>query len=168
MRIRQVRPEFFTDPVLGRLSNDARLIYIGLWCIADDAGWLEWDVPHIAAMLSPYQSVLVRERMTTRAAEQLVAAERVQVFPCGCALIPRLADHQKIGGTKSFTFRDRHDSRHVHTNTDESRHSRTSTPVGRYVGSEVGKSRERATTNGDDRAERLAAFRRQGLPVDAA
>ena len=165
MRIRQVRPEFFTDPVLGRLSNDARLVYIGLWCIADDAGWLEWDVEHIAAMLSPYQSVQVRTRTTRRAVETLVGAGRVVLHDCGCALIPRLADHQKIGGNKSFTVRDRHVERH---SPDESRHSRTSTPVGRYVGSEVGKSRERATTNGDERAERLAAFRRQGLPVDAA
>lgn len=157
MRIRQVRPEFFSDPVVGRLSPDARLIYIGLWCIADDAGWLEWDVPHIAAMLSPYQSVPVRERMASRAVEALVGAGRVIVHPCGCAFIPRLADHQKIGGNKSFTVRDRH----------ESRHSRTSTPVGsngRYVGS---PARDRDAARGtDDREALMRSFARQGLPVD--
>jgi hypothetical protein len=159
MRIRQVRPEFFSDPVVGRLTTEARLIYIGLWCIADDAGWLEWDLPQIAAMLSPYQSVPVRERMTTRATDALVAAERIELFSCGCALIPRLADHQKIGGNKSFTVRDRH----------ESRHSRTSTPVGRVGsnGSYVAPARAQgaARQEDDDETQLRAAYRKQGLPV---
>lgn len=154
MRIRQVRPEFFSDPVVGRLSPDARLTYIGLWCIADDAGWLDWDPEHIAAMLSPYESVRVRTARMEKAAEALVASGRVILHDCGHAQIPTLQAHQRIGGNKSFLTRDRHESIHV----------RTSTPVGRYVGREVGNSRERATNDEDQRA----AFRRLGLPVDAA
>ena len=157
MRIRQVRPEFFSDPIVGRLSPAARLTYIGLWCIADDAGWLQWDVPAIAALLSPYQSVQVRERLYTRAAASLVEAGRVTVYPCGCALIPRLEDHQKIGGNKSFQYRDRHA---VHTRPDKSGLVR---PVGSELGSELVKSRERANDE-----ELRDSFRRQGLPVDAA
>ena len=154
-----MRPEFFSDPVVGRLNPDARLTYIGLWCIADDAGWLEWDVPHIAALLSPYQSVLVRERMAERSLASLVEAGRIEVHPCGCAFIPRLADHQKIGGNKSFTVRDRH----------ESRHSRTSTPVGsngRNVSNgSPARDREAARGTEDEKAALTRAFRRQGLPV---
>lgn len=157
MRIRQVRPEFFSDPVVGTLSPEARLTYIGLWCIADDAGWLPWDVAAIAAMLSPYQSVPVRTRMYTRATTALVEAGRVIVHPCGCAFIPRLADHQKIGGNKSFQYLDRHK---VHTRPDIPGLVR---PVGSN-GSEVGsESRER--TNDEEQRQ---AFRRLGLPVDAA
>jgi hypothetical protein len=72
-----------------------------------------------------------------------------------------LEDHQKIGGNKSFQYRDRHA---VHTRTNKSGLVR---PVGSN-GSEVGsESRER--TNDDEYAVGLKeSFRRQGLPVDAA
>lgn len=112
-----MRPEFFTDPVTAHLPVAARLTYIGLWCVADDAGYLVWDVPQVAALLSPYESVRVRERRTAVAGDALQAAGRLVIYPCGCALIPRLVDHQKIGGNKSFTVRDKH---RVHTFPDES------------------------------------------------
>jgi hypothetical protein len=117
MRIRQVRPEFFSDPVVSRLPADVRLTYIGLWCIADDAGYLIWDEPHIGALLYPYESVHVRERRVAKAGAHLLDSRRMEFYPCGCARIPRLEDHQKIGGNKSFTVRDRH---RVHTVPDKS------------------------------------------------
>jgi hypothetical protein len=83
----------------------------------DDAGWLAWDVPHLGALLSPYKSVRVRERLIERAGDELVKASRLVIHPCGCALIPRLEVHQRIGGNKSFTVRDRH---LVHTRSDKS------------------------------------------------
>lgn len=159
VRIRQVRPEFFSDPVIGRMPPDTRLSYIGLWCVADDAGWLEWDLQHIAAMLHPYESVLVRERRMDKAAAALVEAGRVVIHDCGCAFIPRLSDHQKIGGNKSFTTRDKH----------ESRHSRTSTPVGSNGSNGMLGSPARApepARGTDDKEAMLTAFRRRGLPVD--
>ena len=66
-----MRPEFFTDPVTAHLSPSAQVAYIGLWCVADDAGWLAWDVPQIGALLSPYRSVPVRERAIEKAGETL-------------------------------------------------------------------------------------------------
>jgi hypothetical protein len=89
--------------------------YIGLWCIADDGGWLTWDAPQIGALLYPYKSVHARERSVESAGVALAVAGRLVMFPCGCAYIPKLADHQRIGGNKSFTVRDRH---RVHTSTD--------------------------------------------------
>lgn len=112
-----MRPEFFSDPIVSRLPPDVRLTYIGLWCIADDAGYLVWDEPHIGALLYPYESVRVRERRVEKAGAQLHDQRRIVMFPCGCALIPRLEDHQKIGGNKTFTARDRH---RVHTSPDKS------------------------------------------------
>jgi hypothetical protein len=161
VRIRQIRPEFFSDPIVGRLSPDTRLTYIGLWCIADDAGYLPWDVSHLAAIVYPYESVLVRERRMTKSAEALVDAGRVTVYPCGCALIPRLEDHQKIGGNKSFQYRDRHA---VHTRPNKAGLVR---PVG-SEGSEVGSESRERTNDDEYRAGLKESFRRQGLPVDAA
>ena len=37
-RIRTIKPQFWDDLKIGRLSRDARLLYIGLWNFADDLG----------------------------------------------------------------------------------------------------------------------------------
>lgn len=118
MRIRQIRPEFFTDPVTGHLAPSVQVTYIGLWCVADDAGWLDWDVPQIGALLYPYKSVHARESLILKAGAELVAVGRLSVMDCGCALIPTLAHHQKIGGNKSFTGRDKHERHEVQTRMD--------------------------------------------------
>lgn len=118
MRIRQVRPEFFSDPITGRLSAEVRLTYIGLWLVADDAGYLEWDVDQLGALLYPYQTVHHRSAVIVRSGAALVEARRLMVFPdCEHRLIPHLVDHQRIGGNKSFLVRDKH---RVHTRMDES------------------------------------------------
>lgn len=117
MRIRQIRPEFFTDPVMAELSPTVRLTYIGLWCVADDAGWLTWDVPQIGAQLFPFEGAKRRERELGLALERLSEAKRVVLYPCGCLHIPHLVDHQKIGGNKSLTAWAKH---RVHTDTDVS------------------------------------------------
>ena len=118
MRIRQIRPEFFTDPITGHLTPATQVAYIGLWCVADDAGWLDWDVPQIGALLYPYKSVHGREALIVRAGAELVGVGRLLVMDCGCARIPTLAAHQKIGGNKSFTGRERHERHEVQTRMD--------------------------------------------------
>lgn len=115
VRIRQVRPEFFTDRVMGSLTTDVRLTYIGLWCVADDAGWMTWDVDQIAAQLYPYESIHSRTRRVEKAREALTSAGRLVVHECGCAVVLHLAEHQKIGGNKSFTAVEKHESIHVRT-----------------------------------------------------
>ena len=118
MRIRQIRPEFFTDPVTAHLSAATQVAYIALWCVADDAGWLDWDVPQIGALVYPYKSVHARESAIVRAGAALVAVGRLRVLDCGCARIPTLETHQKIGGNKSFTARDKHQKHEVQTRMD--------------------------------------------------
>jgi hypothetical protein len=143
-----VRPEFWSDPVVARLSPDAKLTYIGLWCVADDAGWLAFDLDAIGALLSPYESVRVRTRRLERSCEALVEAGRVVLHPCGCALIPKLTEHQRIGGNKSFTALERH---RVHTSMDKS-----AVTLGNV---EVGNGRRAPARNEEptDFKERLAA-----------
>jgi hypothetical protein len=161
MRIRQVRPEFFTDSVVGHLTPAVRLTYIGLWCVADDAGWLEWDVHQIAVQLYPYESVRVREGRIEGAAVALVAAGRMVMHECGCAVIPKLSEHQKIGGNKSFAARDAHQ---VHTRPD--------LYPGKVGYGMVGNGRvnARASANGTttEHEALMDSYRRQGLPVDVA
>jgi len=108
MRIRQIRPEFFTDPVTGHLEPAVQVAYIALWCVADDDGWIDWDVPQIGAVVYPYKSVRHREALIVKAGAALVAVGRLRVLDCGCARIPTLPTHQRIGGNKSYTARDKH------------------------------------------------------------
>lgn len=54
-RIRTIKPEFWSDYRLARdLTRDQRLLYIGLWNEADDAGRLQAHPGRIAGALFPY------------------------------------------------------------------------------------------------------------------
>lgn len=53
MRIRNIKPEFFRDDEICELSLPARLIFIGLWCMADAEGRLEERPKAIKAGLAP-------------------------------------------------------------------------------------------------------------------
>lgn len=96
MRIRQVKPAFWTDARVAALPPAARLFYIGLWMEADDAGWLRWDPSQIANELYGYESRRRRERDVETFLALLVREERVIVYPCGHVLIPHLTDHQHL------------------------------------------------------------------------
>jgi hypothetical protein len=54
MRIRTIKPEFFKDEQLAELSAYARLLFIGLWCLADRDGRLEDRPKRIEAEILPY------------------------------------------------------------------------------------------------------------------
>lgn len=118
MRIRQIRPEFFTDPVTAHLSPEAQITYIGLWCVADDDGFLERDDDRLGVLLYPYMVRAVRLRRIARAFQALETSKRIVSYPdCACIRLPHLAEHQRIGGTKVYSVRDKHK---VHTNPDKS------------------------------------------------
>lgn len=122
MRIRQIKPGWWTDKEIRRgLSADAREFYIGLWMLADDAGWLDWDVEVIAAELYPFgvsggllagdpfeeREACVR---TWSAQLQSLNAKRphLVIEDCGHARLTRLTVHQRFGGRPVFTVRDAH------------------------------------------------------------
>ena len=99
------------------LSSEVRLFYIGLWCVADDAGWIAWNTATIAADLFPYANRRVREGHVEKWAGELRSVGRLVRHECGCVVIPTLPDHQRIGGVKSFTALDKHN---LHSTTDQS------------------------------------------------
>lgn len=87
------------------LSLHAKMSYIGLWCLADDAGFLDWDARAIAAAVYTYEAPRQRERRVTADLQELIAAERVEVQPCKRhAVIPTLSRHRVQGGAKVFTI----------------------------------------------------------------
>lgn len=52
-RIRTVKPEFFTSPDTARASMEARLLYIAMWCWADDYGIGEANMLALRAFAFP-------------------------------------------------------------------------------------------------------------------
>jgi hypothetical protein len=54
MRIRTIKPEFFKDEELATLEPLDRLLFIGLWCLADANGVGEYRPARIKAEVLPY------------------------------------------------------------------------------------------------------------------
>ena len=149
MRIRQVKPAFWTDAKVAKLSYPTRLFYIGLWCIADDAGWLAWDPEQVGAELFPYETPGRRLRHVERWCGELVEAGRLVIHDCGCAVMATMPTHQRISGKQSFGARDRH-QRHVVKHEVAERGSQVLSDSPGRVGN--GKGRERNGTVGNGSA----------------
>ena len=56
MRIRTIKPEFWSHRKLGRSSSDVKCMAIGLLNYADDEGYFEYDEVLIKAALFPFQN----------------------------------------------------------------------------------------------------------------
>ena len=98
MRIRQVKPAFWSDATVAELSERTRLFYIGLWMIADDAGWLRWNAVEVARDLYGYEPRTKREKRVEAMFGELVDAKRVVLHGCGHAVIPTMPGHQRLAG----------------------------------------------------------------------
>ena len=57
-RTRTIKPEFWSDEKLARLSRDCRLTYIGLWNLSDDYGVVKGHPSWLKAQLYPYDEDL--------------------------------------------------------------------------------------------------------------
>ena len=110
MRIRQVKPEFWSDSRIGELNDGCRLFFIGLWMLADDDGWLRWDEAEAGRALFGYESRAVRERKVSRYLDDLRLIERVELYDCGHAFVPHLTEHQRFAGEtkRVHTFAKQH------------------------------------------------------------
>ncbi len=65
MRSRELKPGFFKNEILASLLPHARLLFQGLWCIADKEGRLEDRPQRIRAELFPYEDVDVAQLLTS-------------------------------------------------------------------------------------------------------
>ena len=112
-RIRQIKPTWWLDKELQtRVNADVREFYIGLWQIADDAGFLDWDPIRIGAELYPYVASARRERNVQAWGMALadLRPDRPHFvrYLCGHAQVPKMPRHQRIAGKQSFLVRDQH------------------------------------------------------------
>jgi 5-methylcytosine-specific restriction endonuclease McrA len=64
-RIRTIKPEFPQSESMGRVSRDARLLFILLWTVADDEGRLRENPHVIRGALFPYEQDSVIPMITS-------------------------------------------------------------------------------------------------------
>lgn len=94
MRVRMIRPAYWTDADLHtRLTAEVREFYIGLWMLADDAGYVAWDVDRVGAELYPYRPLDERRAFLPKWVGELGA--HLVILPCGQHIvIPSLSRYQ--------------------------------------------------------------------------
>jgi len=101
-RIRSVKPEFWSDRSLAKLSRDTRLLYIALWNLSDEHGRLHGDPRFIKGHCLPYDDDLTLGDID-RLLDELANTGRVIRY-CGdddpFLYLPTLSKHQRLGPTK--------------------------------------------------------------------
>jgi|SRR5215471_10941261 len=102
-RIRTIKPEFWSDEKLAPLPPVTRLVYVGLWSLADDAGRLVDNVKAIDGYLFPETDDSSGESLET-----LVRLSRITRYmaPNGQKLIQivNFPRHQKIQHPSAYTL----------------------------------------------------------------
>jgi hypothetical protein len=78
VRIRTIKPEFWDSESVGRLSRDARLLFIGLWNLADDSGRLRGTLPKIRGSLLSYDDVSLEQ--VGKWLDELIAEKMVRRY----------------------------------------------------------------------------------------
>ena len=121
MRIRQIKPSWFTDKALQTgLRSEAREFYIGLWMLADDDGWFEWDPDAIGVALYVFLSLGRRDVLISRHSACLIGltpeSPHLVIHDCGHAQVPKMAQHQRVSDAKRVT-------------TDHRRHTEGKCPI---------------------------------------
>jgi len=142
-RIRTIKPEFPQSESMGRVSRDARLLFIMLWTLADDAGRLRGNSRMLASLLFPYDELsaeTIDEWMNTLESEG--CALRYSVDGTHYVQICNWLDHQKIDKpSKSKIPLPPDNSRTVANTLDDSR--------GVVTGKDQGE--DRGLDHGEDR-----------------
>ena len=97
-RIRSVKPEYWTDLKLARLSRDARLLYISLWNQADEHGRLHGDPRYVKGHCLPYDDDLTLRDVDRLLAELERAGRLVRYEVEGDPFLhlPNLHKHQRL------------------------------------------------------------------------
>jgi hypothetical protein len=96
-RIRTIKPELPHSESMGKVSRDARLLFIQLWTIADDAGRARGHSRMLASLLYPYDDD-ARDLISgwLDELEAVGAVRRYQVDGESYLDIPNWLKHQKI------------------------------------------------------------------------
>jgi hypothetical protein len=104
-RIRSLKPEFWSDRKLARLaSRDARMLYMGLWNLADEWGRLNGDPQWIKGQIFPYEDDIdagvITRLLTELASAKLGAVLEYEADGDPYLFLPKLGNHQRLEPAK--------------------------------------------------------------------
>jgi hypothetical protein len=97
-KIRNIKPEFWTDEKIVELSPWARLLFIGMWNFADDNGVVEDKPKQLKMRIFPSDNVEVAQLLQEIEAQQLVIPYKVDGK--SYYWIPNFTKHQYISESK--------------------------------------------------------------------
>ena len=60
-RNRMIRPEFWEDEKIGTLCFAERLMFIAIWNLADDSGFVRWNEHYLLASIFPYDKISIKK-----------------------------------------------------------------------------------------------------------
>lgn len=102
-RIRSLKPEYWTDRKLARLSRDARLLYLSMWNQADEHGRLHGDARFIKGHCLPYEDDLNLDDVNRLVAELAEHGRVIRYTTDGdpYLYLPKLSHHQRLEPHKS-------------------------------------------------------------------
>ena len=114
MRIRSITPGFFKNEGISELPAMHRLLFIGLWCLADKEGRLEDRVKRIKIEIFPYDNYdaekglkelekagfILRYKVNANISDRILAPEQ-PVTEVALIQIRNFTKHQRISGKES-------------------------------------------------------------------
>jgi hypothetical protein len=107
-RIRSIKPEFWYDEELSRISRDARLLYIALWNLADDHGKMRGDTRFIKGQVFPYDTDDIEPWLIEL--ERIEKVIRYTVDGSKYLMLKNFAKHQKVDHPTDSKIPDPEDS----------------------------------------------------------
>lgn len=145
-RIRTIKPEFPQSESMGRISRDARLLFILLWTLVDDSGRTRAASRMLASLLYPYDDDA--PRLIDAWLEELEREEcidRYSVDGQSYLQIRNWLIHQKIDRPSKSKFPEFDESSRILANPREP----SSLDQGRDQGKDQGKDPARASRKGE-------------------
>lgn len=96
-RIRTIKPEFFSSSQVVRCSVNARMLFVGMWCFADDHGVHPDDAHRLKMEVFPGDALSVDD--VQQMLDELIGARLIQQFQAGDGdwlCVPTWKRHQRI------------------------------------------------------------------------
>lgn len=105
-RIRSVKPQFWSDEKIGKLSVEARCLFIGIWNFADDEGILQWTPTYLRSCVFPHDNYIIED--ITDMMDQLVKLKLMRVYKSrkgdNFAQVANFCHHQSPNNPKPSTL----------------------------------------------------------------
>ncbi len=134
-RIRTIKPEFFKNEQLADLPMSARLLFIGLWTLADKEGRLEDRPKRIKVELFPYDNLDCDKELSRLQSAGFI--ERYEVGELKVIQIINFTTHQRITGKESES-----DSKFPAITEGEKQSGNIGETLGEHPGEQEGKGKE--------------------------